>query len=402
MGREVHKVGIQGVNVALANLETLLGQYHDAAPFRRFVGQRGELGSVGQFGLGHAIGWQEGRGLAIAERDRAGLVHEQHIDVAGRFDGAAGGGDDVCLHHAAHAGHANGRQQPGNGGRDQADEQRDEHRDADRRAGAGDFDAEHREGQQGDDDAEEDDGQRDEQDGQGDFIRRLLALGVFDHGDHAVDEGFARIYGHAHDNPVGQHAGTAGDGREVATGFTDDRSRFAGDGRFVHRGDTFDDFAVGRNGFLSLDDDDVALTQIGCLNHFPLGTEMRLMQLLGPGFLLEAAKRSGLRLAAAFGQRLGKIGEKHGEPQPDGNHQDETGRCFALATEGLQPQDGGQDAADVDDEHHRVTPLHGRIQFPEGIGDGRQGQRRIEQGKSLACHYFLRRLSERPRARGAR
>ena len=108
MGREVHKVGIQGLNVTFAQLEALLGQDHDAAPFRRFIGQRGELGCIGQFGLSHAIGWQESGSLAIAERDRACLVHEQHIDVAGGFDGTTGGGDDVGLHHAAHAGHTDG------------------------------------------------------------------------------------------------------------------------------------------------------------------------------------------------------------------------------------------------------------------------------------------------------
>ena len=53
----------------------------------------------------------EGRRLAVAERDGAGLVEQQHVDVAGRLDRAAGGGDDVRLHHAAHAGDADGRQQ---------------------------------------------------------------------------------------------------------------------------------------------------------------------------------------------------------------------------------------------------------------------------------------------------
>ena len=49
---------------------------------------------------------QEGTRLAVAERDRAGLVEQQHVDVAGRLDRAAGGGDHVGLHHAAHAGDA--------------------------------------------------------------------------------------------------------------------------------------------------------------------------------------------------------------------------------------------------------------------------------------------------------
>ena len=57
-----------------------------AAALGRLVGQRGELGGVGQVALGDALGGEERGGLAVAERDRAGLVQEQHVDVAGRLD----------------------------------------------------------------------------------------------------------------------------------------------------------------------------------------------------------------------------------------------------------------------------------------------------------------------------
>ena len=76
----------------------------------------------------------ERRRLAVAERDRAGLVEQQHVDVAGRLDRAAGRRDHVRLDHAVHAGDADRRQQPADRGRDQADQQRDQHRDRDRRA----------------------------------------------------------------------------------------------------------------------------------------------------------------------------------------------------------------------------------------------------------------------------
>ena len=65
--------------------------------------------------------------LAVAERDGAGLVEQQHVDVAGRLDRAARGGDHVGLDHAVHAGDADGREQAADGGRDQADQQRDQH-----------------------------------------------------------------------------------------------------------------------------------------------------------------------------------------------------------------------------------------------------------------------------------
>ena len=99
-------------------------------PSGRLVGQRRQLRGIGQFRLLHAFGGQEGRGLAVAQGDGAGLVEQQHVHIAGRLDRAARGGDDIGLHHAAHAGHADGRQQAGDGGRDQADQQRDQHGDA--------------------------------------------------------------------------------------------------------------------------------------------------------------------------------------------------------------------------------------------------------------------------------
>ena len=68
--------------------------------------------------------------LSIAERDRAGLVEQQHVDVAGRFHGAAGGRNHVRLHHAAHAGHTDGRQQAADRRRNEAHQQRHQRGDA--------------------------------------------------------------------------------------------------------------------------------------------------------------------------------------------------------------------------------------------------------------------------------
>ena len=71
--------------------------------------------------------------LAVAERDRAGLVEQQHVDVAGRLDRAAGQREHVAAHEAVHAGDADRAQQRADRRRDQRDEQRDQHRDRDRR-----------------------------------------------------------------------------------------------------------------------------------------------------------------------------------------------------------------------------------------------------------------------------
>src|SRR6266511_3007749 len=106
---------------------TLLGEHHDRAALRRLVGQRGELGGVHQLlDLDPRQGKERGR-LPVAQRDRAGLVQQQGVDVAGRLDRPAGHGQHVLLHHPVHAGDADRRQQPADGGRDKADQQRDQH-----------------------------------------------------------------------------------------------------------------------------------------------------------------------------------------------------------------------------------------------------------------------------------
>src|SRR5471030_3242935 len=49
--RERHEAGAECGDVTLAQVELLLRQHHDAAAFGRFVGERGELGRVGQIVL---------------------------------------------------------------------------------------------------------------------------------------------------------------------------------------------------------------------------------------------------------------------------------------------------------------------------------------------------------------
>ena len=55
-----------------------------------------------------------------------------------------------------------------------------------------------------------------EQDREGDLVRRLLAVGALDEGDHPVEERLARLGRDPHDDLVGQHPGAAGDRRAVA------------------------------------------------------------------------------------------------------------------------------------------------------------------------------------------
>ena len=117
---ERNEVGLQFGEVAAADAVFLLGQHDDRAAFGRLVGERGELRRVGEFLLGHAAHRLELGRLAVAERDGAGLVEEERIDVAGGFDRAARHGEHIEAHQAIHAGDADGREQRADRGRNQA------------------------------------------------------------------------------------------------------------------------------------------------------------------------------------------------------------------------------------------------------------------------------------------
>ena len=129
--RERDEMCAKIMDVAPAQVVGLLGQHDDAAPFRRFVGQRGKLGGVRQLLGRNALGRDKCRRLPVAQRDGARLVQQQHVHVAGGFDRPPRDGDHVGLDHAVHAGDADRRQQAADRGRDEADQQRDQHRDGD-------------------------------------------------------------------------------------------------------------------------------------------------------------------------------------------------------------------------------------------------------------------------------
>ena len=67
----------------------------------------------------HATDGNEFGRHAVAERDRAGLVEQQGIDVARRFYGAAAHGQHVLAQQTIHAGNADGGEQSANSRRNQ-------------------------------------------------------------------------------------------------------------------------------------------------------------------------------------------------------------------------------------------------------------------------------------------
>ena len=112
--------------LALAQPVLLLREHDDRAALGRLVGERRELRRLGELLLADAVHRDELGGLAVAERDRAGLVQQQHVDVAGGLDGAARHREDVALDEAIHAGDADRREQRADRRRDERDEQRDQ------------------------------------------------------------------------------------------------------------------------------------------------------------------------------------------------------------------------------------------------------------------------------------
>ena len=101
----------------------------DRTALRCFVGQAGRQRRRRQLvGVDPRRGDQPGR-LPVAVGDGAGLVQQQGGDVTGGLDRPAAHRQHIALHQPVHPGHADGRDQRADGGRDQADQQGDQHDD---------------------------------------------------------------------------------------------------------------------------------------------------------------------------------------------------------------------------------------------------------------------------------
>ncbi len=87
------------------------------------------------------------------------------------------------------------------------------------------------------------------------------------------------------------------------------------------------------------------------------------------GFGLGLAQRVGLRFAAAFGHGFSEVCEEHGEPEPQGDLQVEAEA--GLVRDGVvDEQNGGEDAADLDDEHDGILDHLAGIELDERIDRG--------------------------------
>ena len=108
------------------------------------------------------------------------------------------------------------------------------------------------------------------------------------------------------------------------------------------------------------------------------------------GLGLGAPQARRLRLAAALGDRLGEVGEQHGEPQPEIDLEGEA-EPRAAGGDVAQEQHGGERGDDRHHEHHRVVPEHARVELPEALADGGPAGSRGRASRSgCACRHAAR------------
>ncbi len=156
----------------------------------------------------------------------------------------------------------------------------------------------------------------------------------------------------------------------------DDRRGLAGDGRLVDRRDALDHLAVAGDELAGLDHDLVALAQRRGRHRLLAPVDQAARGRL----LAHLAQRVGLRLAAPLGDGLGEVGEDDREPEPDRDPAGEPERDLRIAGEGVaQEQDRGEQAADLDHEHHRVPGHVLRSQLAEAVDGGLPDQGRLHQ-----------------------
>ena len=197
-------------HVASAHGEAILGQHHDGAALGRFVRQGGKLRGIRQLAFVHARRRNERHGLPVAQRDCAGLVEQQDINIAGRLDRTAGRGQHVEPHEPVHPRNADRRKKAADGRRDQRDEQRRQRHGADDATRVG------REGRNGRDRHHEDQRQAGQEHAERDLVRRLAARRALNQRNHAIEESVALRRRDLDRDPVGQDARSGRDGRTIA------------------------------------------------------------------------------------------------------------------------------------------------------------------------------------------
>ncbi len=114
----------------------------------------------------------------------------------------------------------------------------------------------------------------------------------------------------------------------------------------------------------------VTLAQLAGADGGVVAAELRLVQALGRDVGAGLAQAGGAGLAAPLGQRLGKGGEDHRQPEPERDGAGEPGRFRVGAGQRHDEGDQGDDAGDLHAEHDRIAPEGAGVEFFEGFEQG--------------------------------
>ena len=279
--------------------------------------------------------------LTVAKCDRTGFIEHQDIYVACRLDRAAAHGQHVCLVEPAHARNADCGEQRADRGGGKTYEQGHQSGDGGRVCDPGLLGGEDGVGIQRDRDQNKDDGECHEEDLQRDLIRRFLARRAFHHGDHLIEEAFARFACNLHDDPIRQNRCAASDCAAVAAAFADNRRGLAGDGALICGSGAFDHFAVRRDLLAGLHDDDVALFQRNGRDNGDLVLLSCAGDFMRVNILFCSAQGVRLRFAASLRNGLCEVCKQHGKPEDHCDGERVSGGSVLDPEQGYDPQSGG-------------------------------------------------------------
>ena len=112
------------------------------------------------------------------------------------------------------------------------------------------------------------------------------------------------------------------------------------------------------------------------------------------------AQRVGLGLAPPLGHRLGEVGEQHREPQPRGDEAGEEVLVGRRRAEVAEEHDGGEDAADLHDEHHRVAGHRARVELDDAVLHRLAEDGPVEQRSGARLLHRWRRARSRAGSHG--
>ena len=169
----------------------------------------------------------------------------------------------------------------------------------------------------------------------------------------------------AHHQPVGQHARAARDRGEVAARLAQHRRGFAGDGAFVDRGHAFDDFAVGGNRVVGLDQHQVAALERARLDRLVLAAvACRSFASHARALRMERSVAACAlpRPSATASAKFANSTVNHSQADTCSTNAGPA-RIAGGAERRRDADDRRQDAADVHHEHHRIAELNPRIEL---------------------------------------